>query len=71
MQALRYNPSLMPDAIRSDIPARLDRLPWSRFHWLVVTALGVTWSSVDLPSDSLDHAIDALGQYGEQVIRAR
>jgi MFS family permease len=33
----------MPDAIRSDIPARLDRLPWSRFHWLVVCALGVTW----------------------------
>ena len=27
----------------SDIPARLDRLPWSRFHWLVVTALGITW----------------------------
>jgi MFS family permease len=27
----------------TDIPARLDRLPWSRFHWLVVTALGITW----------------------------
>ena len=27
----------------SDVPARLDRLPWSRFHWLVVFALGVTW----------------------------
>jgi MFS family permease len=27
----------------TDIPARLDRLPWARFHWLVVTALGVTW----------------------------
>ncbi|MEJ2726095.1 MAG: MFS transporter [Deltaproteobacteria bacterium] len=25
------------------IPARMDRLPWSRFHWLVVVALGVTW----------------------------
>lgn len=25
------------------IPARLDQLPWSRFHWLVVMALGVTW----------------------------
>jgi MFS family permease len=29
--------------IDTDIPARLDRLPWSRFHWLLVTALGVTW----------------------------
>jgi MFS family permease len=27
----------------TSIPARMDRLPWSRFHWLVVIALGVTW----------------------------
>ncbi|WP_073135675.1 MFS transporter [Muricoccus roseus] len=27
----------------TDVPNRLDRLPWSRFHWLVVIALGVTW----------------------------
>ena len=30
-------------AIETDIPARMDRLPWSRFHLLVVVALGVTW----------------------------
>jgi len=29
--------------IETDIPARLDRLPWMRFHWLVVVALGITW----------------------------
>jgi MFS family permease len=29
--------------IESDVPARLDRLPWARWHWLVVVALGVTW----------------------------
>lgn len=29
--------------IRSLVPARMDRLPWARFHWLVVVALGVTW----------------------------
>ncbi len=29
--------------LRTNIPQRLDRLPWSRWHWLVVTALGVTW----------------------------
>jgi MFS family permease len=33
----------MRSAIRTDIPARLDRLPWCRFHVLVVVALGVTW----------------------------
>ena len=27
----------------TDVPARLDRLPWSRFHRLVVAALGITW----------------------------
>ncbi|HEX3605566.1 MAG TPA: MFS transporter [Candidatus Dormibacteraeota bacterium] len=27
----------------TDIPNRLDRLPWSRWHWLVVVALGITW----------------------------
>jgi MFS family permease len=29
--------------VDTDIPARLDRLPWGRFHTLVVVALGVTW----------------------------
>ena len=27
----------------TDIPARLDRLPWSRYHFMVIAALGVTW----------------------------
>jgi MFS family permease len=29
--------------VDTDIPARLDRLPWGRFHTLVVVALGITW----------------------------
>jgi MFS family permease len=29
--------------VSSNIPARLDRLPWSRWHWRVVFALGVAW----------------------------
>ena len=29
--------------IESYVPARLDRLPWSRWHWLIVVALGATW----------------------------
>ncbi len=31
------------EAMRSLIPARIDRLPWSRFHTRLVTALGVAW----------------------------
>jgi MFS family permease len=29
--------------IRTDIPARLDRLPWSKFHWRIVIGLGTVW----------------------------
>jgi MFS family permease len=29
--------------IRTNIPARLDRLPWSRFHWTVIIGLGTVW----------------------------
>jgi MFS family permease len=31
------------DWIESYVPARLDRMPWSRWHWLIVGALGATW----------------------------
>jgi MFS family permease len=29
--------------VTSDVPYRLDRLPWSRWHWTVVVGLGITW----------------------------
>ena len=29
--------------IESFVPARLDRMPWTRWHWLIVSALGATW----------------------------
>src|SRR3954451_10357654 len=34
-----------PDSpvVETDVPARLDALPWGRFHTLVVLALGITW----------------------------
>ncbi|HZO34031.1 MAG TPA: hypothetical protein VFB17_03035, partial [Gaiellaceae bacterium] len=31
------------NVIETDIPARLDRLPWARFHWLVLAGLGTVW----------------------------
>jgi len=44
------NPTVHPETavietplIETNIPARLDRLPWGRFHTLVIAALGVTW----------------------------
>src|SRR4051794_9076632 len=29
--------------VETSIPARLDRLPWSRWHWLIVIGLGTVW----------------------------
>src|SRR5438309_4531683 len=29
--------------VETSIPARMDRLPWSRWHWLVVIGLGTVW----------------------------
>src|SRR5436189_4124198 len=36
-------PATQTAIVETDIPARLDRLPWGRFHTLVVAALGITW----------------------------
>ncbi|MFQ6145507.1 MFS transporter [Streptomyces seoulensis] len=29
--------------VTTNIPARLDRLPWSRWHWTIVVGLGTVW----------------------------
>jgi hypothetical protein len=29
--------------IETKVPARLDRLPWARFHWMVIIGLGTVW----------------------------
>ena len=29
--------------IKTQIPARMDRLPWARWHWMVVLGLGTVW----------------------------
>jgi MFS family permease len=29
--------------VTTDIPFRLDRLPWAKWHWVVVIGLGITW----------------------------
>ena len=32
-----------PATVETDVPARIDRLPWARWHWLVVLGLGAVW----------------------------
>jgi MFS family permease len=29
--------------VKSLIPVRMDRMPWSRFHWMVILGLGTAW----------------------------
>jgi MFS family permease len=36
-------PAAPQDTVRSLVPARIDRLPWSRFHTRMIAALGVAW----------------------------
>lgn len=37
------SPSAQTGTITTQVPARMDRLPWSRFHWRVVIGLGGVW----------------------------
>ena len=41
MAATAHHPTLR--TIETAIPARMDRLPWSRWHWMVVLGLGTVW----------------------------
>jgi MFS family permease len=43
MRRVNMDQTAARDTITTDIPARLDRLPWCRFHVLIVLALGITW----------------------------
>lgn len=29
--------------VRTKVPARLDRLPWSRWHWMIIIGVGTVW----------------------------
>jgi MFS family permease len=60
--------------ITTNIPARLDRLPWSRFHWLIVIGLGTVWildglevTIVGSMSDALADPNTGLGMNSFQV----
>src|SRR5438105_1475416 len=38
-----FSGAMEAGTVRSLVPARLDRLPWTRFHWRVITGLGAAW----------------------------
>lgn len=60
--------------IDTDIPARMDRLPWARWHWLVVIGLGTVWildglevTIVGSMSDALKSTDTGLGLSSSQI----
>jgi len=63
--------------ITTDIPARLDRLPWVRWHWVVLIGLGTVWildglevTIVGSMSDALKSPTDGLGMSSAQIGQA-
>ncbi|MFF4647201.1 hypothetical protein [Streptomyces sp. NPDC001389] len=36
-------PPAATGTVTTAVPARLDRLPWSRWHWMIVIGLGTVW----------------------------
>jgi probable F420-dependent oxidoreductase len=53
-------------------PGRPDFNPDAHLAGLAdMAALGVTWNGIGVPGDSLDHALESLEQYGDQVIKPR
>jgi MFS family permease len=66
--------SVQTGRITTDIPARLDRLPWARWHWLVVIGLGTVWildglevTIVGSMSDALKSSSTGLGMSSSQI----
>src|SRR3954447_6606352 len=50
--------------ITTRIPARLDRLPWSRWHWMVVIGLGTVWILDGLEVTMVGNVSGRLGEKG-------
>jgi MFS family permease len=60
--------------VTTDIPARMDRLPWARWHWIVVIGLGTVWildglevTIVGSMSDALKPVSTGLGMDSSQI----
>src|SRR6202020_2300412 len=50
--------------IETDIPARLDRLPWSRFHWVIIIGLGTAWILDGLEVNVVGSISSRLAEHG-------
>ncbi len=67
MTDVSRNPGHATLLTETDIPARLDRLQWGRFHTLVVTAPGITWI-LDGLEVALAGSLYVLGAVGGAIV---
>jgi MFS family permease len=54
-------------AVTTQVPARLDRLPWSRFHWRVVLGLGGVWILDGLEVTMVGNVAERLTEPGSGI----
>jgi MFS family permease len=71
------SPTAKLGRVKTDIPARMDRLPWVRWHWLIVVGLGTVWildglevTIVGSLSDVLKDSKAGLGLSSSQIGQA-
>jgi MFS family permease len=55
------------ETIETRVPARLDRLPWSRFHWMVVIGLGTVWILDGLEVTIVGSVASRLTEHGSGI----
>ena len=59
--------SVQTGTITTQVPARLDRLPWSRFHWRVVVGLGGVWILDGLEVTMVGNVSSRLTEHGSGI----
>lgn len=56
------------DVVRTDVPARMDRLPWSSWHWLMLVGLGTVWILDGLEVTIVSALSDRLTEPGSGLV---
>ncbi|MFJ8622303.1 MFS transporter [Kitasatospora sp. NPDC093550] len=56
-----------PGVVETDVPARLDRLPWSSWHWRIVIGLGTVWILDGLEVTIVGNMAARLAEHGSGI----
>ena len=54
--------------VTTRVPARLDRLPWSRWHWMIVIGLGTVWILDGLEVTIVGNISGQIGKPGSGIV---